>query len=467
MSISVGGLVSGLDTNGMIEQMLELQQKPIENLKQQEADYGVELSSYGKLQSVLEKLQTAMDDINSEKDLTSYSATSGDEDLFTVSADDDATVGVYNITVTTMAEAHKLTSDPFGVDDPVGEGTIQLNVGSITSDIAVSDTDSLEDVARAINDADVRVKAAVIFDGTNNFLTLASEDTGVENVITLTVDDTGDGSDLDKNGISRLAYVNMTDTQTAADAIITVDGVTDIHRPTNEINDVLQGVTITLKTTSTTESGNASSLTVKQDRLNIISGINAFVKAYNDAMTLIDTEQAYDDSTDTAGILMGDRTTNSIRTRLEKMIASTVSGAGVYEKLDEMGIELNGEGKLEVDSSTINGALDDNFDDVIRFFSQSTTGADGFAVGMTNILDAMLDTKDGSLTTRTEGIQKSIDSIEDKVETMDRRNEIWETRIRDQFNSMELLLSKYQNTGEYLTQQITGMQNLNSYISNR
>ena len=45
MSISVGGLVSGLDTNSMIEQMLELQQKPIEVLELQVADYEVELSS--------------------------------------------------------------------------------------------------------------------------------------------------------------------------------------------------------------------------------------------------------------------------------------------------------------------------------------------------------------------------------------------------------------------------------------
>jgi len=41
MSISVGGLISGLDTNGLIDQMLDLQKKPIENLQKQTEDYEV------------------------------------------------------------------------------------------------------------------------------------------------------------------------------------------------------------------------------------------------------------------------------------------------------------------------------------------------------------------------------------------------------------------------------------------
>jgi flagellar capping protein FliD len=43
----------------------------------------------------------------------------------------------------------------------------------------------------------------------------------------------------------------------------------------------------------------------------------------------------------------------------------------------------------------------------------------------------------------------------------------WEERTRAQFNAMELLLSQYQTTGDYLSQQIQGMQNFNSYVANR
>ena len=60
MSISVGGLVSGLYTNSIIDQLLALQQKPIIKLQQQGAAYQVELSAYGNLQSALSSLKSAI-----------------------------------------------------------------------------------------------------------------------------------------------------------------------------------------------------------------------------------------------------------------------------------------------------------------------------------------------------------------------------------------------------------------------
>jgi len=469
MSISVGGLISGLDTNDMIDQMLKIQQQPIETLKLQNSAYEVDLSTYGSLQSSLSTLSAAMDGLNSEAALTSFSATSGDTDLFTVSAEDNAKTGNYSISVTQMAEAQKLTSPAFTQDESVGEGTLHLQIGEgNVTNISVAATDSLEDVAQSINAADAGVQAAVLFDGTSYFLTLAAEDTGSENTISLTATDTGDDDDSDTNGLSRLVYdadgtTNMVNTQDAADAIITVDGVANIHRQTNEIDDVIQGITINLK--SAPESpDNTTFLKVERNRANVVSSINAFVNAYNDVMTFIDEQQAFDASTEIGGVLQGDATTNSIRNRLKDMISGTVSGAGTYEKLADMGIELNGDGDLEVDSSALNNALDENFDDVISFFTQSA-GTQGFAVNMSASLDSFLDTTSGSLATRTSGIQKTMDNNEDKMENLDRQNMIWETRIRSQYNAMELLLAQYQTTGDYLTQQITGMQNLNSYIS--
>ena len=73
----------------------------------------------------------------------------------------------------------------------------------------------------------------------------------------------------------------------------------------------------------------------------------------------------------------------------------------------------------------------------------------------------------GALAARTKGIQTSIDHIGDQVERMELRNQAWEARTRAQFNSLELLLAEYQTTGNYLTQQIAGLQNLNNYVANK
>jgi flagellar hook-associated protein 2 len=199
----------------------------------------------------------------------------------------------------------------------------------------------------------------------------------------------------------------------------------------------------------------------------VVSKINSFVSAYNAVLDFFDTYQSYNADTETAGVLLGDATTNSIRNRLDNMVTDTVAGVESFGRLADIGIALNGEGRLEVDSSTLNSALDDHFDDVLQFFTQSAEGSEGFAVRMVDTLDAILDSTDGTLAVRTDGIQTSIDGIEDQVERIEMRNLAWETRTRAQFNALELLLAEYQNTGNYLSQQFLGMQNLNNYISNR
>jgi flagellar hook-associated protein 2 len=199
----------------------------------------------------------------------------------------------------------------------------------------------------------------------------------------------------------------------------------------------------------------------------VISKITAFVDAHNEAIDLFETYQSYDSDSEDAGVLLGDATTKSMRNRLNTMVTGTVSGVESFSRLADLGIALNKEGQLEVDSSTLNSALDDHYDDVLQFFTQSTEGSEGFAVRMKDTLDAILSSTQGTLAARTDGIQNSIDDIEDQVERLEMRVLAWETRTRAQFNVLELLLAEYQTTGNYLSQQIVGLQNLNNYISNR
>jgi flagellar hook-associated protein 2 len=475
MSISVGGLISGLDTNSLIGQMLDLQKKPIENLQKQSEAYEVTLSTYGTLQGLLGKLKTAAEALQSEKDMTSFTATSGNTDLVTATAGKDARAGSYSVSVTQMARVHKLTSTGFEADETVGAGTLRLQVGDLEPmEFQINAQATIDEVAAAINESNAGVQAAVIFDGSQYFLTLAGKDTGEANVISLTVveegTEEGDPANTDMTGLSRLVYdpdgaANMANTQDAADAILTVDGVAGIRRSSNEITDVIAGVTLNLKSAPEAPD-NATTLTVSRDRAAVVSSINGFVNAYNDVMDYIKEHQAYDPAGGAAGVLLGDATTNSIRNRLQTMITGTVSGMGSYEKLADLGVEQS-DGRLSVNSTTLNRELNDRFDDVVRFFSGSSGDARGLAVSMNQALTGILDTRSGTLAARTSGIQESMKNIGDKVERLERQNLVWEERTRAQYNAMEQLLAQYQTTGDYLTQQIIGMQNLNSYVANR
>jgi flagellar hook-associated protein 2 len=229
---------------------------------------------------------------------------------------------------------------------------------------------------------------------------------------------------------------------------------------------VLDGITLTLQSAPAAPD-NVTTLSVERSTSPVTASINSFITAYNDVLDFIETHQSYDEATGEAGALLGDYTTNSIRNTLKNMVSDKLSDVGAFEQLTDIGVALNADGRLELDTLTLNNALDDNFEGVLQFFTQTTSGSEGFAVKMMDSLERVLDDKSGSLTARTAGILDSIGDIQDQVESWEARMVTWEERTRAQFNAMELLLAQYQTTGDYLSQQITGLQNFNSYVANR
>jgi len=71
---------------------------------------------------------------------------------------------------------------------------------------------------------------------------------------------------------------------------------------------------------------------------------------------------------------------------------------------------------------------------------------------ITNFLEA-----DGSLDSRTDGIQDRIDDIDDQREALDFRMELLEARYRAQFNALDGLLAQLQTTSDFLTQQLASL----------
>ncbi|GLI33530.1 flagellar filament capping protein FliD [Desulforhabdus amnigena] len=473
MGFSVGGLVSGIDTDSVISQLIELERQPITKLQAKQAAYEVKLTAYGSLQSALSTLRTAASALDSASDMNAYTGVSSDTDAFSASVFSTARSGAYNISVESLAQVHKVKSAAFGAHEAVGAGTFTLQLGEGTSvEITTNADDTLADVANLINEKQKDIQASVITDGDKVYLTLTGQSTGEANTIRLEVtaetpsdpEDTGDVTD--ETGLSRLLFVaggdnnHLTETQAASDAILTVDGVEGIHRSTNTVGDVIKGVTLTLK--GTTETGKTETLTVSRDTEAIASKVNAFVDAYNAVVDFFKDAQSYDSETEKAGSLLGDGTTNQIRRKLRNMVADMVPGAAEgLNRLSDLGIAMNKEGRLEVDSTVLNGTLKNNFSGVAAFFTTKSGENKGFGVRLVNALDGILNTNDGDLTVRTKGIQTSIDRIDEDIEKYETRVSNTETRLKTQFQNLETLLAQYQKTGDFLTQQIESWQNSN------
>ncbi len=480
MAISVGGLISGIDTQGVVEQLTELERRPITKLQQREAAYQVQLTSYGSLRSALADLRSAASALNSATDFNQFKGVSSNEGSFTASVFSTAHSGSTSISVQSLAQVHKIRSEAFGAEEAVGEGTFTLQLGEGDPvEIATSAEDTLADVAQKINGAQRDVLAAVITDGDNAYLTLTGQKTGEANTIRLEVtsevpdpENPEDPGDLtDNKGLSRLLYIpggednRLLETQASTDATMTVDGV-QVSRDTNVVSDVIRGVTLTLN--GTTDPERPETLTVNRDTGAIAGRINAFVDAYNAVSEFFSEAQGYDPETEKAGVLQGDSTANLIRNRLSNAVAGSVTaGAEGLSRLSDLGITLDKEGKLQVDSTALTDALQYRFHDVKTFFSANREGEKGFGVNMMAALDRTLSTTNGELAVRTNGIQTSVDRIEKDIQRHESRISRTQARLHAQFENMERLLGQYQQVGDFLDQQLQSIQMMNQAIANK
>ena len=462
MSFGVGGLMSGLDTKSIITQMMQLEQRPILLLQQQEAAYQAKISAFGALKGVLAELQTAAAALKETDIFAGFSASSANATVLTASASDTAVAGNYQVTVDVLAQAQQVRSSAFTAsDEVVGTGTLTIQVGTNTAVEVIIDenNDTLAEIAQAINDSDADVTAGVINDGTNYYLTLASKETGASNTISLTIT-----NDI---GLSAKLYTNvdptshMTQTQEGLNAELDVNGI-PVVRSSNVIDDLLEGVTLNV---TAADPGNPFEVKVSRNMGSVITKITAFVDKYNNALTSLGALQTSDPEAGAVGLLQGDSTPRILQMRLQSLLASKVSGiASSVNSLSSLGVSADKDGKLSLNPITFTAAYEANREDVVNFFTQTTTGSEGFAVKFDTLLDSYLQKSTGLLVTKEEGLQRSIDQIGDQVERIQLRLAKREENLTRQFNALESLLGQFQTTSGVLSQQLDALSNLSSQI---
>ncbi|MBV1898072.1 MAG: flagellar filament capping protein FliD [Cycloclasticus sp.] len=450
MSISSAGIGSGIDVNTLITQLVEAEGVDKSNrLDFNEAEYLGDISAFGSLKSALSIFQGAVRDLQDTADFQLRSALSSNDEVFTATADETADVSQYGIEVVQLAQAHKLiTTSGFADTDTIGDGTLTFTQGADSFSLTIDATDTLTDIRDAINAANdnTGVSASIINVDSGQQLVFTATSSGLDNAITITAVDS-DGENSDEFGLSRLVNAQLNTPSAAQDGQIKVDGQL-ISSNNNTFSDVLDGITI-----NAVSVGAGEQLTVAQDREAITFKIDTFIANYNGLVDTFNTLGSYDAATESAGLLLGDSTLRGISTLIRQEISSSVTGlTGPFSTLAELGITTDEEGKLSLNSETLNAALDSNFDQVGQLFAASN--------GIANTLDMAIEGYIGSngiIDSRTAGIQVSVDDIADQREALDRRLVSLESRLLSQFTAMDILVSSLQNQSNFLTQQLANL----------
>lgn len=465
-TISSPGIGSGLDINSLITKLMQVEQLPLLQLQRKEASYQAKLSAFGTLKSAFSSLQTAAQALTgSTGAFSTMMASASDTTVLSASAGTTAAAGSYSIGVEQLAKNHVLSSlGNYVSTDTFKGGSLAITVGTTVTNVTVADGSSLATVAQAINDATAGVTATVVNAGPpNNYnrLVLTSNTSGSAGAIGIAVTQTGSTG---TQNLTDFAYAGsdtaaIKQSQAADNAVLSINNVS-ITRSSNTIADAITGVTLNLTKAGSLGSPVTTQLTVARNTSATQSSITAFVNAYNTAVGQLHTLSAYNASTKTASVLTGDSTVRSLESQLSSLVTTVVSGlAGGISRLSDVGIALQKDGTLAVNSSKLQTALGDSTKDVAGLFSSTATGNNGVALRFSTTLTTILGST-GAFASRTEGINSTIKDLSNQQTRLQDRLTVIEARYRTQFNALDTLVAGMNSTSSYLSQQLTALNNL-------
>ncbi|WP_289170163.1 flagellar filament capping protein FliD [uncultured Pseudoalteromonas sp.] len=471
MSISFNGLGSGLAVSDIVDALVNAEQAPAEaRLNTTEGNLTTDISAAGALKSALEKVQTSMEALG-DSDNYQKRSTSGSDSFISISADEDAQPGSYNIKVDALAQAHKLSSPAFAADEAIGAGVITIGSGENSFSTVLSATNTLEDLRDQINngpftgsDSNDSVVATIVTSDDGQHLVLTSKETGEDNAITITVQDE-DGNNTDTGGLSRLAYdvsdadplnhtTNLTEVNAAQNAKITIDGTLTVSSNTNEFSNVIDGVDITAKKLHDADD-DVSDIAVTENNNNIQAGLNSFITSYNELLELSNNLGASGESG--AGVMAGDSLLRGVMSKLRSEITESVDlGNGNSLSLSQLGVETDRYGVLSLNTETLNEQIDSDVDLVQQFFVGSDEDEGGFAQSFDELMSFYTDS-DGIIQNRIDSKTDQLEDIDDQRLSLANKMESLSDRLYAQYNAMDLLVASLNSTSSYVQAQLENM----------
>lgn len=330
----------------------------------------------------------------------------------------------------------------------IAEGTLEITVGDGTKRTITIDSsnNTLAGLRDAINDEGVGVTATLTTVSEHDVrLVLTSNTMGSSGKITMS----GlAGFSFDPTtGSGDLSQASADGGEAAQGSKIKLNGVT-VTKESNTISDVVQGVTLSLTGVTTS----ATTLTVTQDKSTALTAaLTKVVDAYNELNTAVHDLGDYNAETKAGGILLGNSTLRTVSSSIKNLFQSAVSGTtgSDYKYLSNLGLEFQKDGSIVFSSGKLTTATTADFEAVASMVATFGTQAKTLTDGMLS--------SEGTITAATDGLQASIDAIDEQRTRLEDRLEKIEARYRKQFSSLDTLISQMNSTSSYLTQQLANL----------
>jgi flagellar hook-associated protein 2 len=350
--------------------------------------------------------------------------------------------GTGNFSVFNFDPSGTVTTTGVATNQTYASGSLALQVGNKSFTITPTDLDGsgaigLNDVMKAINDANTGVTASISNDGSKDHLVLTPTGTDAIKLV-----GSNDYADLSGSSMGQLAK--------AQDAKLTIDGVA-VTSTSNKVSNAISGVTLNLAKVTT--SADNFTLSIANDTSGLSTAANTFVTAYNNLAKAITNLTKQTPSTtkgqaSTGSPLAAESSVLNMMTQIRSTMLGALGDDGGMN-LSQVGIAFQKDGTLALDATKLTTAGNKDFDAVSKLF----TGTSGVVPKLQKVLDSIL-SDSGTLASKTKGLQDSLKIVTDQQTAANARLQNLKDNYTNQFNRLNVTLATMQSRQSYLTQQL-------------
>jgi flagellar hook-associated protein 2 len=443
-SLSVDGLISGLDTTSLIAQLVQAEALPQARLKNQLTTTQNAATAYRSINTKVDALRSAAEELAKTTTWGSAKATSSSPNV-AVAVTGTPQTGQLSFTVESLAAAQSSISDTRWdtAATPFGSSALTITSGGATTTISVGGTGTLADAVSAINASKAGVTAtAVKLDDGKYGLLVNARKTGVANGFTV-------------GGMG-----TFTSLSTAADARVRLGSSTGpaVSSSSNTFTDLLPGGTITVNE----KAANPITINVAGDVEAVATKVRNFVDAVNAALTEINKHS--NNQPGSTAVLKGDsplrQLTSQLLTAISDVVGSTAtSTTDSIRSAGLAGVELTRDGMVTFDKTAFLAKLESAPEATQRLFAGTPANGAAAAVdGLSQRIQTL--TKDatnattGTLVSLAKGREDLVKDIKKRIEAWDLRLAARKEALTRQFSAMETALSSLKNQSSWLAGQL-------------
>jgi flagellar hook-associated protein 2 len=471
-SLGLSGLASGVDTSGIVQQLMAVDQQSLVPIQQKQAVTTTHQSKLKALASAVTALKTAADALKDPATWQSKQTTASTSTNVGVTLLSGAGIGGHTVQVDRLASS---AQHGYSFTQGTSAGTFDIYYGSDPTatgaskvTITVGANATAADVATAINANEASpVYAAAVTDPATgkDRLVLSSRKTGQSGDFTV------DASGMSAGPLAEDATYARTGTM--LNALYKLDGdTTDRSAETNAVDNALPGLRLTF-TGVTASPASITTTAASIDTKGAQKKVQAFVDAYNSLVDLGNanlTEKSVLNPTTTAdlvkGSLFGDIGVQSMLSQMHNQVMSKITGLGSYSSLADIGVGIPAasaagptddakDGKITLDADKLTSALTTDWTQVRNLFSGVGT-TKGFTATFDDFANKQVGSN-GLLTSRQTSDDTTLKDLQDQLDTRNAQLAAEQQRLTAQFTAMETALQQSQTQQSWLTSQIASL----------